>query len=306
MKKEEQNFGLRQADHQLIPPWLSTQQPILGAGPGPPPSSSQTVDLSSSSSSIFNTRLDQFTHQNPNPNNLGPTIPPPPHPFQQTTIASPHMSATALLQKAAQMGATMSTSKTSNTTGSSSSSSSHAFMIRPHQQAHVSAPPAPAADYSGNNTTTKTVATTPPPPTTIAGFGLNLSSREGFIHGLTSFGNKAAAAAAIPSASSASASAGSGVLLQEMMNSFSTGYGANSSFDETFGGILNSKKDTTTSHSRNGHLNQEINNGEELTRDFLGLGAFSQTDILNIAALGNCINTEQQQQQNHSQKPWQG
>lgn len=69
---------------------------------------------------------------------------------------SPHMSATALLQKAAQMGATMSTSDSG--------------MIIPHHQAHVT-----------SNTTT--------------GFGLHLSSRDqhqlstGF---LSSFGNKAA------------------------------------------------------------------------------------------------------------------
>ncbi|KAL8122862.1 protein indeterminate-domain 12-like isoform X2 [Apium graveolens] len=69
---------------------------------------------------------------------------------------SPHMSATALLQKAAQMGATMSTSDSG--------------MIMPHNQAHVT-----------SNTTT--------------GFGLHLSSRDQHhlsTEFLSSFGNKAA------------------------------------------------------------------------------------------------------------------
>ncbi|KAK8514231.1 hypothetical protein V6N12_008944 [Hibiscus sabdariffa] len=104
LKNEQQNLTSLRAE---IPPWLVPQ----------------TIDLSSSSSSIFSPTLDHY-HENHNPS---PTLPP----FHPTTVPSPHMSATALLQKAAQMGATM-----SSKTGSSS---------------------APA--------TTATLAVAPPPPT---------------------------------------------------------------------------------------------------------------------------------------------
>ncbi|KAK6264229.1 hypothetical protein QUC31_012359 [Theobroma cacao] len=314
LKKEQQSFSLRPE----IPPWLASQ-PMLGAGPGPPP---QPIDLSSSSSSFFSARLDhhhqEFTqtthhqdlthHENPNPNptSLGPTLPA----YHPTTVPSPHMSATALLQKAAQMGATM-----SSKTGSSSApaTAAAASLIRPHQQAHVS------ADSAGSNNNTTTAV-----------FGLNLSSREelavgsGFIHGVASFENHKPAAAA-----NAGDHAGSGApppsLLQDMMNSLSSGTGFDgTSFDDAFGGILNAKtKDgrfinetfssttttpTTTTNAaaaaRNDHETGGIQ-GEGLTRDFLGLRAFSHSDILNLAGLSNCMNTSHEQR-NQSQKPWQG
>ncbi|GMH03763.1 hypothetical protein Nepgr_005602 [Nepenthes gracilis] len=158
--QQPQNFNLMMRAE--IPPWL--------ACPPPAPAAGSPIDLSSaeSASFIFNntaaaaaTKMDQGFyqtsqgHQNPNPNpSLGPTLP--------AAYPSPHMSATALLQKAAQMGATMS----KNT------------------EAHHAHVPAVA---SGSNSAA----------TAAAGFGLNLSSREemvsGFVsHGLASFGGKAA------------------------------------------------------------------------------------------------------------------
>ncbi|KAE8715109.1 Protein indeterminate-domain 2 [Hibiscus syriacus] len=137
LKKEQQSFTSVRPE---IPPWLVTQ-PMLGTSLGPP----HTIDLSPSSSSIFFPTLDyhqEFTqaqyhdlslHENHNPN---PTLPPF-HPT--TTVPSPHMSATALLQKAAQMGATMST-KTSSSSAPATTTATPAVasLIRPHQHTHVS------------------------------------------------------------------------------------------------------------------------------------------------------------------------
>ncbi|KAE8669729.1 Protein indeterminate-domain 2 [Hibiscus syriacus] len=112
LKKEQQIYTSVRPE---IPPWFVTQ-PVLGTNLGPP----KTIDLSPSSSSILSATLDyhqEFTqsqyhdlsvNENHNPN---PTLPPF-HPT--TTVPSPHMSATALLQKAAQMGATMSTKTSSS------------------------------------------------------------------------------------------------------------------------------------------------------------------------------------------------
>ncbi|KAG5000663.1 hypothetical protein JHK87_021735 [Glycine soja] len=268
LKKEQQSFNVRTE----MPPWLG------------PPAATVVVDhhhhhLSSSSSSIMFSPPHQ---ENPNPNpSLGPTLA-----AYKTVANPPHMSATALLQKAAQMGATMSRS------GSSPA------MTGPHHHARVS--------YSADSAS--------------AHFGLNLSSREDtttstttttttktatvFSHGLLSspLGNKAGAAV--------SSSAPS--LLHDVINSFSVSPSAfeGTPFEDAF--IQSSKKlddddhhnlylhDTFSKTSSSTGAAGNINEG--LTRDFLGLRPLSHTDILTIAGIGNCIHDHQ----NQSQKPWQG
>ncbi|KDP40761.1 hypothetical protein JCGZ_24760 [Jatropha curcas] len=282
LKKEQPSFTTTPLRPDL-PPWLAA---------GPPPR--HPIDHSTSSSSILTHHQD--LSQNPNPNSLGPTLP---H-FQAPL--SPHMSATALLQKAAQMGATMS----SKTTGLVRPHHHHHHNQQQQEQAHVS------VDSSNNNANA-------------TGFGLNLSSRDELAsggpfvhshhHGLISFGNKAATFG-LPSGST-TAGTTNGALLQEMMNSLSSSPGfqeTTASFEDAFAsGVLNSKKDANFHDSLpkattndNGGGGGGVG-GEGLTRDFLGLRAFSHSDILSMAGFGNCMNTPpSHEQHNQSQKTWQG
>ncbi|KAK8618749.1 hypothetical protein V6N13_132730 [Hibiscus sabdariffa] len=123
--------------------------------------------------------------------------------YHQTTALPPHMSATALLQKAARMGATV-----SGKTGSPSAPAASAMrVLLPHQQTHVS------AGFGGSNNNDNTTAVS----------GLNMSSRDGFIHGEDDHHHHGAAA------SSGAPLHHPSLLLQDMMNSLSsaaaTGFG---------------------------------------------------------------------------------
>lgn len=189
--------------------------------------------------------------------------PAPSFPHYQST-SSPHMSATALLQKAAQMGAT--TSKPT-------------MLSRP-QQSHMSG-------NSGNHTTN-----------TASGYGLGLSSREGmesgFMHSLTAFETKSTASPVSGLMGHLSATS----LLQEMSSISSESGFDGSSYEDAFGGMLNSKKQTTV---------QGGGGNDGLTKDFLSLRTFPHRDFVTMAGIDQCMSSSiPYEQQNQNEKPWQG
>lgn len=242
--KREQELNLAPE----IQPWL--------AGPSP-------LNLSH----LFSTNLAH--HENPSPNSSkpDPTLPP----FQPA--ASPHMSATALLQKAAQMGVTMSK-------------------------------PSPS-------------------PTTVSCLGL--SSREEMgsgSHSLASFGNRAAVVTSstgfieqgVPAANSGSCGVHSQLLHDMMMRSLpsSTGF-EGSSFEEDYHRmIMNPKREgdfqDALSKATESPFSKSNGGGgnDGLTRDFLGVGAFSHKDFLNMAGFDYMNPSSTYGQHNQNQPPWQG
>ncbi|CAI9757675.1 unnamed protein product [Fraxinus pennsylvanica] len=279
IKKEQQIFSSRPE----IPLWLASC-PQAPHGPGPTSGSGPPlIDLTPS---IFNARLDQAfsqydqefsQNQNPNPSSgHGPPTLPPYNP-----AASPHVSATSLLQRAVQMGA-----KTSPCP------SPAAMPIRPHQD-HM------FATDSAYSTTT--------------GFGLNLSSREkmvsGFINSLALYGNKAALKGCTdrgaPPAGDSSTS-GPSLLHDTTMNN--PGF-EGSTFEDAFGGIFNSLKKDENFHAA--HHQFSTNESGEIdgtTRDFLGLKPISHSGILSITGLDhNCIDTSYEDRNEYENpKSWQG
>ncbi|KAK4375384.1 hypothetical protein RND71_006061 [Anisodus tanguticus] len=209
--KKEQPSDFR---HIEIPPWLMTNcQPFLGANPGPPPPNNF------SSSSIFpaTTRLDQeYTpsqshkglnlHQNPNPNlGAGPTSLASAYHSTGESVVSSHISATALLQKAAQLSATISNKASAV---SANTCPGPAMLTRqvPAHQAHVSV----TADSTKQT-------------------DQNLSSREELTNGTTT--------------GPANISGGTGMMTY--FSNFANGFEGSTFEDAIFGGFsnLNSKKD---------------------------------------------------------------
>ncbi|KAH9607823.1 hypothetical protein KSS87_007310 [Heliosperma pusillum] len=292
-----------------LPPWLA----------------SSPMDLhhhnhltSSSSSSIFHHheqdqqqqqqqeqqhQYDDEQSQNPRNPSMGMRVGPTFTTSYQTQVASlsssAHMSATALLQQAAQMGATISSHRRNN---------NNAAAQTLHSQGHVT-------DNNSHNTTT--TATT---STTAGLFGLNLSSSRDIHHQQDTMSSSTITTTCGPGHGPGPSS--SSVFLHDMMvNSLSS-----SSYDDAFGmgdmGMLSS----TNSINKRDHSTMAFGGGggrgvegkgsgggnEGLTRDFLGLRPLSQNEILTIAELSNCMasnsnnnnttSTTHQQQENH--KPW--
>ncbi|KAE8720062.1 Protein indeterminate-domain 11 [Hibiscus syriacus] len=87
-------------------------------------------------------------------------------------------------------------------------------------------------------------------------------------------------------------------LLQEMMNSLSssaTGFDAASFDDIAFSGVLNEKNKNGSGNNVHRESSGGGAHGQGLTRDFLGLNAFSNGDFINIADVSNSMNTSQSQ-----------
>jgi len=208
---------------------------------------------------LLPTHLNHF--QNPNPTTLFPN-----NSFNSNNIttASPHMSATALLQKASQIGVTT-VSKTE--------------PCRPHlMQTHVPS-------------------------------GMVMPSREeigttGFSHCLASYGNKAAITSDFFEESSS--------LLHDVM------YGSESSHSQfeavtaamNMRGMFDTQRDNNNFEEQYSHFGKSniIKSGgandDEMTRDFLSLGAFSQRDLFNISGIDGPLSLHGKQNQIQNQTPW--
>ncbi|XP_026449335.1 protein indeterminate-domain 12-like [Papaver somniferum] len=283
-QQQQQHYSLIRPE---MPTWLSCPQPI---------------ELSTSSPSMYSTRFeqDQYSQQQT-----------PSHETEQhqsknyqQQISSPsaaassaHMSATALLQKAALMGATI--SKPSSSSAATASLMNNR-VLQPHHS-HMSS-------SNGNNNPTSTTSVT----TTETGFGLGLSSHEEDIengssdnnnnsnsfvpdHGLTSFdddhNNSTKAAMTSGNFMDHHISAQTQQQLQDMMNSLSSASGgfdmSSSSFghhhhQQGFDSTRRSSNESRASSTTTTTKTKTPKQNDGMTRDFLGLRAFSHADILNM------------------------
>lgn len=275
--------------HPFQPPLKKEQEFLPWLGDPAGLTSLRPLSSSTPSSSLLPavpTHLDQSLNLIQNPN---PTVTPPPSLFQSAASPpSPYMSATALLQKASQMG--------------------HMPHSDHHQYCTTPAVPNSASSSSS----------------AVSGLGIPSRDPMGFPHALASYGNKAAAFssdylehnAAVSAICNNTASppntatATSSVFHDMMMGStvaLSSGF-ERSSFEEAFRGMLNNnptRDHTEFQFSKSNKATLPNHTDNEMTRDFLGLKAFSQRDFFDMSGLDH-LGSSSYGKQNHNQTPWQG
>ncbi|RRT37537.1 hypothetical protein B296_00033210 [Ensete ventricosum] len=264
----EREHQLRQFDMRSnIPPWLACQGPIT--------TSLNHLDLPPSSSSVYSVMLQQeYSRENP------PVHRPPIPPAFQASASSLHMSATALLQKASEMGATMSRPK-------------HLRLMAAHASSSAV------------------------PPNTTASFALGLSSHQEMGNGtgggdasggrgggvIGGFGQESPPPPPPP------------LLLHYMVTpSLSSPPGFDGPFEDAFGGMLESKGEASTNSmggfARSHGMAEEGGGGsgrnDGMTRDFLGLKPFPQRDILDLTGFDPCLGSSSYEQHRQSKKPRHG
>ncbi|KAI4337148.1 hypothetical protein L6164_015596 [Bauhinia variegata] len=275
--KKGRDFNLRPEN---IPPWLACPQVGEAAGSGTPLRSSDF------SSGLLQTPLEQsLIHQeNPNPSTSMPS-------FQSPT--TPHMSATALLQKASQIGVTMSNTSTSPA------------MLRPYHQAHVSESCSAGAAYSSLSMHPSSAVS-----------ALVKCSREeigiGFTHhGLPVYG--AGITSGCLEEGIATANAGAEAAPSSFFYDMMGPVGSASGFEDALRGMLNPTKDgnfhellskPTEPRLGNNHKGAPGGASDEMTKDFLGLKAFSQRGIFSLSGFDH-LGSSSFGKQNQNQTPLQ-
>ncbi|GFP90126.1 protein indeterminate-domain 7 [Phtheirospermum japonicum] len=220
------------------------------------------------------------------------------------------MSATALLQKAAQMGVTMTTAGATKMAYQSSPSDQNQSIpiSRPHH--HVGAPGFCATTTTTTNNNNNNTA------------GL-LPSREGnnmgtgnFVHGLASFASNNIKGGN-PNVTGGCMQLHDMNMVSSSLPSTSGGFDGSASsmaFEDSFNEMLNpSKRMNLSGFQENAQLTMGVrknggSGGDGLTRDFLGLRAFpDHRDFMNMAGLDQMGSGsyDHHQHQAQNQGPWQ-
>ncbi|XP_058189093.1 protein indeterminate-domain 7-like [Rhododendron vialii] len=291
----QNSFNLITSSPHLLPPWLTNPNPVdLSTHLFSPP----RVDSvhHHHHHSTFN---HMHNHQNPNPSSTSTRTPPSLVPSFQPPLLPPHMSATALLQKAAQMGV-----KISNPSDPSSDHDS-ILISRPHQAAHMmmsttTTPTAPSTAWTRGFCSAVAGASL---ASSAAGscLGFVPSTREerggglgerGFVLSTSGCMEQVGATTTATSMMKTSCSSSS------LTCGGSGFHGSSSSFEEALmNGMLNHKMGGGSSGNGSG-------GNDGLTRDFLGLRAPSFPNMSGFDHMSSSSSSYEKLTQN--QTPWQG